>query len=126
MSKMTPAEFRKKYAKSSNETLDILNEYYQYINLTTPKDVFSEVEIIINSIRDIFIDDPEHYKSDPEVYLSIKRLTELLPAAEHLEHKLWKQVPIFKQTNNQRLSKESFYTTKSDSDYNWEDEIYND
>ena len=76
---MSPEEFRKKYAKSGNKTLDILNEYYKYINPDASDDFVLEVTSTIEKIQECFLNDPENYHFDANIYLGIEKLTKLLP-----------------------------------------------
>lgn len=106
---MSPEEFRKKYAKSGNKTLDILNEYYKYINPDASDEFVLEVRSTIEKIRECFLNDPENYHFDANIYLGIKKLTELLPETKELAHLFWKQVPIFSHSPNPKTHTDNYY-----------------
>ena len=118
---MSPEEFRKKYAKSGNEILD---EYSNFINQHyIPQDISQKAKKIIGEISDIFLNDPENYHFDANIYLGIKKLTELLPETKDLAHLFWKQVPIFSHSPNPKAHTDNYYggdcfdDGKSDDDF---------
>ena len=93
-------EFRKNQSINKNQTIELLNQFYQYIDITTPNSKFIEVENIINTLKDLYNNDPSSFKMAPETYLSLERLKELFPESQELCKKIWSQIPIFNHSNN--------------------------
>lgn len=123
MAKMTPAEFRKNQKISENQTEELLSQYYQYIDVNTPNSKFIEAENIINTLKDLYKNDPSSFKMAPETYLGLERLKELFPESYELCKKIWSQIPVFPSFAAD--DKESAYTSNSYDEFG-EDEIYND
>ena len=117
------SEFRKNQKISENQTEELLSQYYQYIDVNTPNSKFIEAENIINTLKDLYKNDPSSFKMAPETYLGLERLKELFPESHELCKKIWSQLPVFPSSAPD--DKESAYTPDSYDEFG-EDEIYND
>ena len=115
-------EFRKNQSINKNQTIELLNQFYQYINNTTPNSIFIEVENIINTLKSLYKNDPSSFKMAPETYIGLERLKEMFPESHELCEKIWNQTPVFSSFTPD--DKESAYTSNSSSPSFDEDEIY--
>lgn len=122
MSNKNCNEFRKNQS-INNKTKELLNLYYQYIDVSTPNSKFIEAENIINALKALYDNDPSSFKMSPETYLGLERLKELLPESHELCKEIWSQIPVF--SSSAPDDKESAYTSRSDDEFG-KDEIYND
>ena len=121
MSNKNCNEFRKNQS-INNKTKELLNLYYQYIDVSTPNSKFIEAKNIINALKALYDNDPSSFKMSPETYLGLERLKELFPESHELCKKIWSQLPVFKPFAPD--DRESAYTSHS-ADIFEEDEKYN-
>ena len=118
------SEFRKNQKISENQTEELLSQYYQYIDVNTPNSKFIEAENIINTLKDLYKNDPSSFKMAPETYLGLEKLKELFPESQELCKEIWNQIPVFNHSNNSPI--DNYYSGDCFDDYDTSyDEGYN-
>ena len=124
MSNNNCSEFRKNQSINKNQTIELLNQLSQSIDNTPQNSEFiEEAQNIINTLKDLYNDNPSSFKMAPETYQGLERLKELFPEFNELSKKIWSQIPVFNPSNNSHI--DNYYSGDCFDDYDTYDEEYN-